>query len=96
VTSDGKRTTDSEAIFEEVFEFARHGLHESGVSAADIDHYLAPIEARWDDRMTPSAWKKDRVRDGLDDGMALDAAITAMQRDYIDRSRKHSSFAEWL
>ncbi|WP_302081488.1 hypothetical protein [Salinibaculum rarum] len=96
VTSDGKRTTDSEAIFEEVFEFARHGLHESGVSAADIDHYLAPIESRWDDRTTPSAWKKDRVHDRLDDGMTLDAAITAMQRDYIDRSRQHSSFAEWL
>ena len=96
VTASGERTTDSDAVFAEVFEYARHGLRESGVPDADVDHYLGPIETRWERATTPSAWKKARVHEGLDDGLALPAAITAMQQEYIRRSRERSSFAEWL
>jgi hypothetical protein len=96
VTADGERTDDSATIYEEVFEYARHGLRESDVADADIDHYLAPIEARWQAGTTPSAWKKARVREHLDDGASLAAAIERMQRTYIEQSRSRSSFAEWL
>ena len=96
VTADGERTDDSDDIYEEVFEYARRGLRESGVPEADSDHYLAPIEARWEAGTTPSAWKKERVRDHLDAGDSLTDAIEAMQRTYIERSRSRSSFAEWL
>ena len=96
VTADGERTDDSETVYEELFEYARRGLHESDVADADIDHYLAPIEARWEGQTTPSAWKKERVRDHLDDGATLPEAIEAMQRTYIEQSRSRSSFAEWL
>ncbi|WP_340098035.1 hypothetical protein [Salinibaculum salinum] len=95
VSSDGDRTTDSDTIFGEVFEFAQRGLRESGVPEEDIDHYLGPIEARWDNGETPSVWKKARVREGLDQGLSLEAAITEMQREYIDRSQRQPSFAEW-
>ena len=96
VSANGQQTTDSDTIFEEVFEYARTGLRESGVDDADIDHYLAPIEARWEHDTTPSAWKKARVREGLDEGLDLSTAITEMQREYIRASSQHSSFAEWV
>jgi hypothetical protein len=96
VTADGTRTDDTDAVYDEVFEYARHGLRESGVSAEDIDHYLSPIETRRREGVTPSGWKKARVRERIDDGATLGEAIEATQRTYIERSRRHSSFAEWL
>jgi hypothetical protein len=96
LTADGVRTTDSEVVFEEVFEYARVGLREAGVPEATADRYLAPIEARWEAGATPSQWKKARVREGLDDGLSFGAAVRSMQADYIERSRETDSFAEWL
>jgi len=96
VTADGERTTDADAIFEEVFEFARYGLAEAGVPDSDVDYYLAPIEARWEAGTTPSHWKKERVRERLADGESLADAIAGMQREYVESSRTHPSFAEWL
>jgi hypothetical protein len=96
VTADGERTTDSDAIFGEVFEYARRGLETADVPESDVDHYLAPIEARWESETTPSSWKKSRVRDHLDEGDSLADAITGMQREYVELSRRRPSFAEWL
>ncbi|MUV90559.1 hypothetical protein GJ629_12145 [Halapricum sp. CBA1109] len=93
VTADGERTTDRETIFEEVFEYATRGLTEQGV--ADPESYLAPIRARWEAGTTPSQWKIARVREGLDDGLDLAAAIERMQRTYVRHSAESDSFAEW-
>ncbi|MFC7133512.1 MULTISPECIES: hypothetical protein [Salinibaculum] len=96
VTADGERTDDAETVFGEVFEYARRGLREAEVPAADVDHYLSPIEARWEAGVTPSVWKKECVRDRLDAGESLAEAIEGMQHTYIRQSRTLSSFAEWL
>ena len=96
ITADGERTTDADVIFEEVFELARAGLRDAGVSTAAIDSYLDGLEARWRERTTPSIWKQNRVRDRLDDGDGLATAITAAQESYIQHSREYDSFAEWL
>ena len=96
ITADGERTDDTETVYDEVFEYARVGLRESDVPAAEIERYLAPIESRWTERTTPSAWKKTRVREALEDGTSLSAAIESMQREYIERSRESASFAEWI
>ena len=96
VTADGERTGDSDEIFAEVFEFARRGLETQGVDADTRDRYLDPLEARREAGATPSSWKKDRVREGLDDGLSLAEALEATQREYIDLSRETESFAEWL
>jgi hypothetical protein len=96
VTADGNRTDDTTAIFPEVFEFARAGLADAGLSEGDIDDYLAPMERRWTARTTPSAWKKARVREGLADGHGLTEALTEMQETYIEQSRETDSFADWL
>ena len=45
--------------------------------------------------MAPSAWKKSRVREAVDDGATLTEAIEAMQRDYIARAGGETVFADW-
>lgn len=95
VTEDGDRTTDRSVIYDELFEYARRGLRESDVAETTIDRYLDPIEARWDERKTPSRWKIERVRDALDDGRSLEDAITAMQRSSIELSSARKPFVEW-
>jgi len=95
VDADGERTADPRTIYAEVFGYARRGLREQGVAPADVDEYLAPIEARWSARTTPSRWKKATVREHLEDGADLRTAIEAMQRSYIERSRSGEPFAAW-
>lgn len=95
VDADGDRTDDPTVVYEEVFEYARRGLREQGLAPDAIDDYLGPIEARWTERTTPSRWKKQRVRDRLDDGDDLRSAIEGMQREYIERSRTGEPFVEW-
>jgi hypothetical protein len=96
VTAQGERTADHDEIYDEVFQYARLGLAEQDVPEARIDEYLAPVEARYAAGMTPSDWKIDRVRAYLDDGDDLSTAIQSMQRDYIEASREHHSFDEWV
>jgi hypothetical protein len=95
LTADGERTDDPALIYEEVFDHARLGLEAAGVSDEEVDRYLAPVEARWQARRTPSTWKKDRVREALADGATLETAITEMQREYLGLSRETDSFADW-
>ena len=96
VTADGERTTDSDAIFAELFEYARRGLATAGIGSDAIDSYLAPIEARVTAGMTPSVWKKQQVRERFADGDDLRTAIEGMQQAYIKRSRETDSFADWV
>jgi hypothetical protein len=94
MTADGERTGDVELIYEEIFEFTRYGLRKQDVSDSAIEEYLAPIEWRFEERMTPSRWKKARVREELENGATLPEAIRGMQREYIERVGQ--SFAEWV
>jgi len=95
ITADGEATTDSSSIYAEVFEYARRGLREQGVSTETMDRYLDPIEARWNRRYTPSQWKLDRVRVGLEDGLTFADAVREMQQAYIEHSATGAPFAEW-
>ena len=95
VTADGDRTTDRTVIYEELFEFARRGLREQGVPDEAIEEYLAPIETRWTDRLTPSRWKLARVTDHLDAGMRFTDAVYEMQTEYIRRSGAGDPIVEW-
>lgn len=96
LTADGDRTDDPATVYEEIFRYARDGLEVTGVSTADIDHYLAPLERRWAARTTPSRWKKSRVLAHLDGGDDLETAITSMQREYLERSVSGTPFVEWV
>ncbi|WP_136690031.1 hypothetical protein [Halorhabdus amylolytica] len=96
VRVDGTQTSDPSTIFGEVFEYARCGLRKQGFADGRIDELLGPIEARRESQTTPSRWKKDRVREHLDDGDDLATAIKSMQREYMAQSRGTETFAEWL
>jgi len=96
VTADGDRTDDPEVVYDEVFAYARRGLEVQGIDEATVERYLDPLETRWETRTTPSRWKIERVREGLGDGESLEAAITAMQREYIRLSQEHDCFADWI
>ena len=99
VTADGERTTDVDAIYDDLFEAARRGLERRGLDAGGADRYLGPLRARVTERLTPAEWKRERVRDRLDEGDDLEAAIGEMQRRYVDRQSEtliEGSFADWL
>lgn len=96
ITADGDRTTDTDTILGEVFEYARRGLTEQGLHETKADAYLAPIDARRRVGTTPSDWKRDRVRELVDDGLTLPDAIRRMQRVYLERAGRVESFVDWL
>ncbi|MDX1745032.1 MAG: hypothetical protein R3324_03765, partial [Halobacteriales archaeon] len=95
IGADGTRTTDPTDVFPELFDLARQGLHAAGVPSTAVNDRLRPIEARWERRLTPSQWKLDRVREGLDDGLELAGAMDRMQATYRDRSRSGVPFYKW-
>ncbi len=96
ITAEGERTSDPDVIFGEIFAHAHRGLEATGVAAADAERYLAPIEARWAEGLTPSMWKKARVREALAEGVDLETAIERMQASYVERSLETDSFADWV
>jgi hypothetical protein len=95
VTRDGSRTDDPETVYPELFALARTGLRDRGLATDHVDELLAPVESRWAERRTPSTWKRRQVRERLDEGESLTVAIEGMQREYIERSCRDESFAEW-
>ena len=94
VTADGEYTTDHDVIYAEVFDLAERGLHEQGLSEDEAAERIDPIRARWEQKTTPSRWKKARVREGLADGNSLADAIASMQREYYELSQNGEPFAE--
>ncbi|NUB92210.1 hypothetical protein HTZ84_06500 [Haloterrigena sp. SYSU A558-1] len=95
ITADGDRTTDRDAIYDELFAFARRGLREQGVSDETIETYLGPLEARWTERTTPSRWKLERVRDRLDAGERFVDAVAGMQSEYVRRAGADEPITRW-
>jgi hypothetical protein len=95
ITADGEETTDSAVIYDELFEIARRGLDEQGVSDETVDRYLDPIEARWDQRRTPSQWKLDQVQAELSAGATFPEAVSKMQQTYANQSSTGTPFAQW-
>ncbi|MDZ7701753.1 MAG: hypothetical protein U5J98_06625 [Halobacteriales archaeon] len=99
ITADGERTTDIDAVYDDLFETARRGLARRGFDAGGAERYLGPLGARVSHRLTPAAWKRERVRDRLDAGDDLEAAIGEMQRRYVARQAEtliEGTFADWL
>ncbi|AXG09756.1 hypothetical protein [Haloplanus rubicundus] len=98
-TVEGAKTTDVDAIFTELFEYAREGLGSFGLTPAEVDTYVSPLEERVDRRTSPAGWKHDRVTEYVDQGLSLSDAIREMQTTYIDRQEEtfvQGTFVDWL
>lgn len=95
VTRDGRRTDDSAVVYDELFALARRGLADRGLDPVQIDDLLGPIESRWYASRTPSAWKRRRVRDRLDDGASLTEAVEHTQRAYARQCASNRPFIDW-
>jgi len=99
ITCEGDRVTDREAIFADLLDVAADGLRSRRVSAADTERYLDPLRARVDAGTTPADWKREEVRERLDDGEQFTEAVHAAQRAYVERQAEtlfDGSFADWL
>jgi hypothetical protein len=95
VTADGEYTTDHDVIYDEVFSLAERGLREQGLDEDEAADCIEPIRDRWEQRVTPSRWKKTQVRNALADGASLSAAIATMQTEYNRLARQGAPFATW-
>ncbi|MFC7199797.1 hypothetical protein [Halospeciosus flavus] len=99
VTEDGEETTDLETIYTDLFEHATAGLTDRGLSEEEAAKYLWPLRQRARHGVTPAGWKREAVREALDDGADFENAVYDMQAQYIENQRKtliDGSFADWL
>ncbi|WP_254823494.1 hypothetical protein [Haloglomus halophilum] len=96
ITEDGDRTDNPDIALAELLSVARVGLSAAGFPEDEIDRWIGPLEARQVTAITPSVWKKHRVRAGMDHGETFHEAVEAMQWEYIELSEATDSFTEWL
>ncbi len=95
LTADGERTSDPAVVYDELFAIARAGLADRDVDDRTVDRYLAPLEARWEQGRTPSRWKLERVREGLDMGLTFAESVEKMQIAYVRQATEYDTFAAW-
>jgi hypothetical protein len=96
VDKDGNVTHDRSVVYDELFEYARLGLEGHGFDDETYERYVEPLRVRWEERVTPSVWKKERVREALDEGASFEEAVYEMQREYTGLTDEHETFAEWI
>jgi hypothetical protein len=99
IDADGERVTDAKKLYTDLFEQANAGLQRRGLSSEDAAKYLWPLRQRARHGVTPAAWKRERIRDALDEGNTFENAVYAMQCEYIENQREtllSGSFADWV
>ena len=99
VTADSEVTGEHEAIYADILDAASKGLQRRGLSQEEAATYIYPLRQRARHHVTPADWKRDRVRDHLDDGRDLENAIYEMQYEYLQNQREtllDGSFADWV
>jgi len=95
LTHTGDRTTTADRLYPEFFNLAARGLRDRGLTDDHIDRLLEPVRRRWETGVTPTTWKRDRVRDRLDAGTGFQTAVVEMQREYRRLAADHERFVDW-
>ncbi|WIV66585.1 hypothetical protein [Natrialbaceae archaeon AArc-T1-2] len=99
ITNDGQETTDRERIYEDLLAHAEDGLTNRGLTDDEAAKYLYPLRRRVRQGVTPAGWKHQEVTRRVESGDSLAAAITGMQRAYVDRQTEtllEGRFADWI
>jgi hypothetical protein len=98
ITTNGP-TQDIDELYEDLFDRAATGLVSAGCSKEEATRYLGPLRFRAENRVTPASWKVDRVRERVADGESLEDAVTATQREYVEKQAEtfvDGAFADWV
>jgi hypothetical protein len=98
ITNDGKETTDTAELYEDLLAHARDGLESRGCTPEEAEAYVAPLAARVESGRTPAQWKRGEVERRLDRGDDFETAVYGMQRRYIELQAEtliDGSFADW-
>ena len=96
---DGERTTDTDALFADILDHAEAGLRTAGCADDEAAEWIAPLRWRVANRTTPASWKRNRVRERLDDGDGFATALADTQREYIDKQSEtliDGGFSAWI
>ena len=99
IDAEGERVTDAKELYADLFEQAGAGLQRRGLSSDEAAKYLWPLRQRARHAVTPARWKRERIREALDDGNTFENAVYAMQFEYIQNQREtllSGSFADWV
>ncbi|WP_276300647.1 hypothetical protein [Halorussus lipolyticus] len=99
ITNNGRETTDHETIYEDIFAHAKDGLQLRGLSDQEAAKYLYPLRQRARHQLTPASWKRERVRERLNDGESFEDAVHGMQKRYIEKQSEtllDGTFANWV
>ncbi|MFW6458209.1 MAG: hypothetical protein ACOCY6_02200 [Halodesulfurarchaeum sp.] len=99
ITASGAETTETDALYADLFEQAQAGLRKRGLSGETAARYLWPLRRRVRQGITPAEWKRNRVREHLQDGADLRLAIEEMQEHYFELQRRtllEGSFTDWF
>ena len=98
IGTDGTLTSRTDEIYAEILDYAGAGLESAGCTEAEAERWLAPLRWRVEEWTTPASWKRDRVRERLDDGASFTDAVEDTQREYVERQTEtliNGSFATW-
>jgi len=99
ITNGGEETSDPGVVYDDLFAHAIEGLRNAGCTESAAESYVAPLQARVESGITPASWKRDRVRDRVENGDSLEKAVPAMQRAYVNEQTEtllDGAFTEWL
>ncbi|MFC7075023.1 hypothetical protein [Haloarcula halophila] len=99
ITANGASTTATDELYGELFELARDGLEQRGLSTEEAHEYIRPLRERVDRRLTPARWKHDFVRRRVEENVPLAEAIWGMQAQYIRNQRDtllSGCFVDWF
>jgi hypothetical protein len=98
-TANGEVTTDTDVIYDEIFEYAVEGLTRRDVPEREAREYVRPLRDRVAARTTPASWKVQRVRQRVESGATLTDAVHDAQRAYVDHQSETllgGDFGAWL
>jgi len=98
ITAHGQETTDTDAIYADLFDHARQGLELQGFGTDTAEEYLRPLRQRIERETTPADWKLERLRHHAGQGHTLAGAIAAAKRDYLREQSDtlvDGTFTEW-
>ena len=98
ITADGTRTTETNLLYDDLFDVAVAGLERRGLTTEQATTWIEPLRERVETRTSPERWKRRLVERELDAGASPADAVRTAQRAYLERQSEtfyDGSLVEW-